>query len=178
MPWWPYYIRNDFVPFIDIFADCLRRHVLPSFENVSREADDVANVAFDRFLSHASEDADPGDFVDSAFSEGLEYYQTMTELAQGMRNLLYHLFEQQFLRFHRSELLDYQEENNPRFFSVEQAKARLVAHGIQIDLFRSWAKVDELKTLANAVKHADGRSCEELKRGSNSANRPTRRFRT
>ncbi len=166
--WAYYYIRKDFIPLIDAFADCLKKRVLPSFENLSSEADEVENEAWNQLSSFAPEDSDPSDFVESAFNAGLEFYQTMTELAQGMRNLfavgLYHLFEQQFLRFHRGELLDFGEQDDPNLFKTSEAVKRLAGHGIHIDEFGSWAKVKELKTLANAVKHADGGACDELKR--------------
>lgn len=103
--YWSYYIRREFIPLIDAFSDCLKKRVLPSFENLSREADQMANEAWDRLGGHATEDTDPADLADSAFEKGLEFYQTMTEMTQGIRNLfavgLYHLFEQQFLFFHR-----------------------------------------------------------------------------
>lgn len=38
------------------------------------------------------------------------------------------------------------------------------ALGIYIEKFRSWPKIKELKILANAVKHADGNSCTQLKK--------------
>ena len=165
--YWSDHIRRVFIPLIDAFSDCLKKRVLPSFDKLEQEADQVANETWNRLGSHATENTDPADLADSAFQKGLEFYQTMTEMIQGIRNLfavgLYHLFEQQVLYFHRSELLDFGEENDPKLFKTKEAFERLAAHGIAIDQFRSWDKVRELQTLANAIKHADGPSCEALK---------------
>lgn len=48
---------------------------------------------------------------------------------------------------------------------MEEAKNRLRSvYGIQIEAFLSWNKINELKLVANTVKHADGMSCEVLKK--------------
>lgn len=165
---WSHYIRTVFIPLVEAFSNCFKQRVLPSFDNLSQEADQVANKAWDRLGSYATENTDPADLADRAFEKGLDFYQTMTEMAQGIRNLfavgLYHLFEQQVLYFHRSELLGFQEENDPKLFKTKEAFERLATHGIHIDQFRSWRRIWELQTLANAIKHADGVSCEALKK--------------
>ncbi len=165
---WSHYIHTTFIPLVDTFSDCLKERVLPSFENLSQEANEVASDAWGRLGSHDPEGTDPGDFVDTAMEKGLEFYQTMSEMKQGVQNMfslgLYHLFEQGFLFIHRRILLSDEEEKNTKLFNLEEASKRLAEHGIYIDQFHSWKKVFELKTLANAIKHADGRACEALKK--------------
>jgi len=165
---WSDYIRTTFIPLIDTFSDCLKERVLPSFENLSQEASQVTSEAWSRLCSHDPEGTDPGDFADAAMERGVEFYQTMREMAQGVQNMfsmgLYHLFEQGFLFIHRRILLGTKEENNTKLFNLEEASKRLAEHGILIKQFHSWEKVFELKKLANAIKHADGPSCEALKK--------------
>jgi hypothetical protein len=44
------------------------------------------------------------------------------------------------------------------------AKERLIRdYGINVENFISWPKVNELRLVANTVKHADGASCNNLK---------------
>lgn len=165
---WSHHIRTSFIPLVDAFGDCLKKRVLPSFENVSQEANQVEKEAWERLGNYATEDTDPGDLAEAAFQKGLQFYMTMRDMAQGIRNLfaagLYHLFEQQILLFHRSELLNLEERNHRKLFNANELIKRLASHGIDIDQFRSWPKVMELKTLANAIKHADGPACEKLKK--------------
>ena len=55
-------------------------------------------------------------------------------------------------------------DKDPSLIKWRPAKDRLIKYyGIDIEKFSSWAKVNELRLLANAVKHADGDSCTELK---------------
>ena len=39
----------------------------------------------------------------------------------------------------------------------------MLTHEIDVERFKSWPKVEELNRLADAIKHADGWSCERLK---------------
>lgn len=164
---WPHYIREAFTPRIDALADCLKRRILPSFESVGEEAENLQEEEYKQMTSCASEDADPADLAEAAFNRGLDFYTTMMDMAQGIRNMfaagLYHLFEQQLLLLHRRELLDFEEENDANLFSLNQAGKRLASHGICIEEFHSWPKIRELRALANTIKHADGPACGELK---------------
>jgi hypothetical protein len=59
-------------------------------------------------------------------------------------------------------VLDRQEENDRSLFKMSEFQKRMKAVGIEITTFSSWAKVDELRLLANTVKHAEGDSAHEL----------------
>lgn len=163
---WLYF--EEFIQRIDAFAGCLKKRLLPSFDTLMEDTHQLEREEIERLGRHATEETDPAHIAETAFNKALEFYQVMTEMAQGVRNLfaagLYHMFEQQFLFFHRKELLHYDEETNLKLFRIAEAKKRLKALGIYIDKFRSWPKIKELRILANAVKHADGDSCEQLKR--------------
>jgi len=115
----------------------------------------------------AGPDADPSSGAESAFREGLAHYMDLEDLQQGFINFsaayCYHLFEQQLFYFHKKELLTPQEENDQRLYKHEEVRRRLEEHGIAIQGFKSWLKVDELRLVANVVKHAEGLSSEELK---------------
>jgi hypothetical protein len=86
---------------------------------------------------------------------------------QGVINLfaagLFHLLEQQLLLFHRQELLSIGEKNNMNLLNFVEAKNRLLTHGINIENFESWLRIDELRLVANTVKYADGSSAQKLK---------------
>jgi hypothetical protein len=163
---WSNSIRQKFIPSIENFSDFVKNRILPSFASINEEVDNLAEATLNSYeqavmVAYTEELA-------GALDEVEEFHETMTGMAQGMRNLfgigLYHLFEQQFLRFHRSELLESNEVDNTSLFETDVGFKRLKHHEIHVDRFRSWEKVKELKTLANALKHADGPACEQLKK--------------
>ncbi len=75
---------------------------------------------------------------------------------------VYHLFEQQILEFHRREVLDFRKQHNNKLFNQNSFKQALSSKGIDITSFLSWATINELRLLANVVKHAEGSSSDEL----------------
>ena len=47
---------------------------------------------------------------------------------------------------------------------IEETRKRLLEdYGIDVATFSSWGKIEELRLVANCVKHADGPSCAQLK---------------
>ena len=165
---WANYIKTVFLPGIEFFSRCMLEKVIPSFDNVEDEADEIEREAFENPGGLADpEFYDPADHAEGAFEKGLEYYEWMIGTLQGIINLftagLYHLFEQQFLFIYRRELLQRHEENDPNFLKFGIAKQRFSDQGIRIEDFGSWPKVNELRLLANTVQHADGVSATDLK---------------
>jgi hypothetical protein len=75
---------------------------------------------------------------------------------------LHHAFEQQIMLFHRREVLRPHEENNASLMTVSLFCARLSEYRIDVKAFKSWPKIDELRHVANVVKHAEGRSAKAL----------------
>lgn len=165
---WAHQIKVNFIPGIDFFARCMEEKIVPAFDSIDKEADEVERKAFESPSVYIDpEYYDPADAAENAFEKGLEYYEWMTGMLQGVINLfvagLYHLFEQQLLLFHRQELLRLDEKNNINLLHLKEAKGRLSTHGIIVEKFYSWSKINELRIVANTVKHADGSSAEELK---------------
>ncbi len=165
--YWAYQIKVDFIPGIDFFSRCLEEKIVPAFDSIENEADAVEREAFENQSDYIDpENYDPADAAENAFERGLEYYQWMKGTLQGVINLftagLYHLLEQQLLLFYRQELLSIDEKNNMSLLEFNKAKSRLLTHGINIENFESWLKIDELRLVANTVKHADGSSAQNL----------------
>ena len=91
----------------------------------------------------------------------------LNDLRQGLLNFsaafYFHLFEQQLFWFHRKELLQPDEESNHHLYKLREVKARLRTHSIDVESFRSWRKIDELRLVANVVKHGEGDSAQGLR---------------
>jgi hypothetical protein len=111
--------------------------------------------------SVSPEDYDPGDFVESAFDEGFEFYELMHDTRQGLVNrlaaALYHLFEQQLCEFYRLIAWD-----KKAVLSGNDAEEKLRTLGVDVAKFPEWASLNELRLLTNCVKHAEGSSCKQL----------------
>ena len=75
---------------------------------------------------------------------------------------LWHLLEQQLLMFHIREVLDANERISTNFRNIEKLKSRLKDNGCDIEQLSSWAKLRELKLVANALKHGPGPSLTKL----------------
>ncbi len=104
----------------------------------------------------------------------LEEYTPWAEVKQGLLNIypagLYHLLEQQALRFFRSGLNNgaiqsglgtAKRQRDPCLGDLEDALRE--AHQIDLKKFKCWPKIYELRLLCNCVKHAEGPSCRELR---------------
>jgi hypothetical protein len=134
---------NDYIEAIDYFARSLEKKVLPAFNDIQEEAERIQTETEKRFnVVVDPETADPADIAESAYHAGVDFYILVDGIVQGMINMftagLYHLFEQQLLKFHRKELLMPQEENDPRLFNLDEVQKRLLTeYKIDISKFNS-----------------------------------------
>lgn len=91
----------------------------------------------------------------------------LTGIRQGLINMfasgLYHTFEQQLMLFHRKQILPPTLENDKSQFKMAKIKESLRLHGINVEVLPCWHKIDEMRLVANTVKHAEGDSSEELR---------------
>ena len=131
---------------LDALAVDGRARVMAGFSNIADEAEEYANRTFESYMQSVGE-ADPGDFAEEARDQAVEYYGLLEELRQSMLNLLavgvYHLYEQH--------------QNKLKHLLMERGDT-LPA----LDKLQGWTKVDELRLLANTVKHAEGSSAKKL----------------
>ncbi|RLE45334.1 hypothetical protein DRJ25_05825 [Candidatus Woesearchaeota archaeon] len=123
---------------------------------------------WDRLCSSCySPDIDPADLAERAQDAGIEYYMMLSGVKQTLLNItattLYHLFEQQIIFLLRREILNTSEENNVQLMRVSVFKNKLREKGINIESFKSWKKIEELRLVSNSIKHAEGPSAVELR---------------
>jgi hypothetical protein len=134
-------------PQLDAFGVDGVARLLGAFATIEDEANAVADKAFEQY-GHLAGDRDMGDFAEAAQDQGIQHYQTLALLKQGVTNLLaaglYHLFEQ-----HYERLKSVAGELNQSIPARESLAA--------------WPKLDELRLLANTVKHAEGGSAQLLR---------------
>ena len=167
---WSHYFETIFAKQIATLCDSIVNRVLPTFANIEEEAKKFAEQEYERLgsLPALGDYVDMGDIAESARDAGIDYYQLMSGVRQGLINIatagLYHLFEQQLLFFHRRQVLHPSEENDIRWLKIKELKTRLAGGGVDIVKLPSWPKTDELRLVANTVKHGEGESAEQLRK--------------
>jgi len=166
---WEQFIRNQFIHQATMFVENLETRILPTFNNIENEAKKVEEQEWDRLCSScASPDIDPADLAEKAHDAGLNYYTMVSGVKQTLLNVsatsLYHLFEQQLLFFLRREILHPSEEHNIDLIKISVFKERCLQHNIDVEKFSSWQTIDEMRLVANTVKHAEGKSSIDLRK--------------
>lgn len=165
-----HYFGSVVIPTFRYLRAALLEKVLPGFEKVAEEAESVADEEFRKLGQLPAWDGnDMGDLAEQAHEAGLAYYEGMTAAKQAILNVLaaalYHLHEQQLLQFYRRELLGHShgQATDPQLLKIGKVVQSLREHGIDcVNGFPSWAVVDELRLVANTVKHGYGDSSEAL----------------
>ncbi len=178
---WSHYFLSVFAKQVKHFHEVLTQRVLPQFETASEEADEVADMEFERLGNIRSSDGDPAldeaQAAEASFEAGLAHYEMLVGVRQTFLNLavaaLYHMFEQQLLFFHRRQVLSPQEEyaldhdptlNGPTLNDLRELDRRLASAGVRRDELACWKAIEELKLAANAIKHGEGSSARRLHR--------------
>jgi len=163
---WAGYLHRVCIPQVRILRETVFDRALPAFDRIEEEADRVEQATWDRRGDSAGPDADPGDLAEAAIDAGVDHYLMRIDAQQSLRNLfavaLHHLLEQQLLFVLRRELLPKEEENNPAHFTRPRVIEEFAAQGIDLKTFPEWSCLEELRLLANTVKHADGSAAKQL----------------
>lgn len=166
---WSDYFCNVVSKQINDFYTFFSERVLLSFSNAEAEAEAAVEKERQRLINlPADEFADMGSLAERAETLGISIFSALESMRQSMVNLaavaLYHIFEQQIFFFHRKQFLRDSEQNDPKLLNIEEFKQRVSAVGVDYETFPAWEKVDELRLVANAVKHAEGKSASVLRR--------------
>jgi hypothetical protein len=165
--WGARYIRRVFIKEIDTYSRVLSERFLPTVndEEISKLADRAADEEWRRLGSlPGSEDYDESAAAEAASDVGLEEYQYLQSIRQGVLNTfgagLYHLFEQQLCNLYRGIV----GKTDLQLDTYEAAKLFDTDFGIDSTAFPMWNEIDGVRLLANCVKHGEGKSCQELRK--------------
>lgn len=150
------------------FCDAVETRFLPTFDSLESEAEQASKAEWERMGQVVDpEYADESQLAEQAHEAGVAYYMSLDSVRQTLINLavtaLYHLFEQQLLFFHRREVLSPDEEDDKKLLNIGEYTTRLSAAGIQVEALSTWPKVEELRFVANAIKHAEGASADKVR---------------
>lgn len=166
---WSHYFERVFVPQIDKFYETIVNRLIPAFQDIDKEAEEIAQAEYKRLgaLPYIEGGDDLSVAAEKAFEMGLTHYEALHSVRQAIINLsaaaLFHLYEQQVLVFHRRQVLHPSEENDPGKIQYSVFVTRLCDAGVDIKAMSDWGKLDELRLIANSVKHAEGPSAVRLR---------------
>ena len=152
---------RDFRKEIAVLQEVAVQRILPIWALTDQESETNAEVVGARLNvggDHESESDEEPEFA---------HYVAMENAHQGLLNLLavalHHLVEQQQITVLRQELFLRDETVNYQMLSVTEFVKRLAAADIKVAESASWLEIEELRNVANAVKHAEGPSAEWLR---------------
>ena len=160
----------------DYYIDVYFEKVIGVFDNIERESDEAANRHFEELGEYFSpEETDMDFFVDSAFNKGLEHFETVSLVQYNVKlmwfSTMYQFWEQQ-VRFYLYReggysLLGNSKDGKEVSFksfctSIKLIKEEFLKFGHDIKEMNCWNDIDELRLLANVIKHGDGGAATQL----------------
>lgn len=164
--YWIHRSKAVFRTEIAVLCKIIDERLLPTFVSIEKEADAVSDEAWKRYNTDAGPDSDPATAAEAAHDLGVSHYIAMVDAKQGLLNLfavaLHHLVEQQQITVLRQELILCGELVDSSLNVAEFVK-RLAYSDIKIESFDSWLEIEELRNVANAAKHAEGKSAKWLR---------------
>jgi hypothetical protein len=161
----PEYLTDYLIPQLRQFDRIFSERVFPQFADPQQQANRVARERWEECMALPAngESVDPGDFVDEANDAGLAFYETMVTMQRTVLNLftagIYHLLEQQAGVLIRDFTI-----SNRTNYHLADLRAWLVQH-VSIDPRNAAIHNDleQLRHVANVVKHAEGTSAAQLR---------------
>ena len=162
---WAQHFRTAYVGGIEAYRTGALERILPAFRGIGEEADAAADAEFERLgaMPAAPDDqVDMADLAERADRHGQKFYEMMRRVRQGWLNLvavgLHHLVEQQQSLFFQNALATAGNEE----FRPGALNERLAEHGVDAENLGGAARVWELRTAANAIKHGPGPAARRL----------------
>lgn len=164
-------IEEQFVPQLRVLNEAIRTRLLPAFSGIDKEAEEVSRHSWEEWSQGASYDDDPASAAENAEMKGLAHYEATTSVRRAMMNAqlveAHHLFEQQMATLLRFEIRHPAHENDPLpnggalagLFSATVEKMG----AIDVSGLRGWSTAHVVRLTANTIKHADGKSADELR---------------
>lgn len=151
---------------LSTFYDLITNRLLPSFSSL----EDEAKIIEKNSLADSSMDSNPdtandiGCALEDAYFEGLNHYLVQNQMKQSLLNVstlwLYHLFEQQLNNISSITIINF---DHTKKDSVKRIKDCLREKGLEGN--SNWKIIhEELRCVANVLKHANGKSKDELEK--------------
>lgn len=148
------------------FREYVFSNVLPAFGQVEVRAQQIANDYYNRLtaMGGLEDEIDMADLAEAADEHAYDWFGMMISLRQSMLNLLaaglFHLVEQQLARLSNDVIFERTLQDTNIFAVKKWYQDEL---SVNFEVLGSWVIVNELRLVANAVKHGEGKSADELR---------------
>ncbi len=163
-------LANTLTPTVRAYGDCVRDYFLPAFDNLNAKADEIAAKAYDELMGQpaTSDMEDPADAAEAAQGRGQEFYDTMYAMRQSTLNMftaaLFHLVEQQLAALGVDETFRAMGLRVPEVKLDQTAEWYREHLRLDLSALADWSKINnELRMIANAVKHGEGSAARKLR---------------
>jgi hypothetical protein len=175
------FIRSSIIPEVGLYAKCVRERFLPTFDSLEAEAENWRETRFEELGEDPNIDRErylPEDLWDNADEASFDWYMELDKIRQGFTNIftvgLYHIFEQHLKSFYVDSWLS--DILRPSWLGEPADKIRikidkvkpvinsLKDNGIDITSWPCWTHLEELRLVANTIKHGRGDSSDELEK--------------
>jgi hypothetical protein len=154
---------NRSIKELSLYSQVFQERIVPAFNTLDEEAKEIQQEAYAQSAASAGPDADAGCAAEDAYHEGVDFFLATDAVRQGVFNLtvagLYHLFEQQI-----GSLLLQLHGPPPNRNDVGDRLSKFLKYlTIDIKQLKGWSDVEELRLVANSVKHGHGSSSRQLR---------------
>ncbi|PZE20063.1 hypothetical protein [Paenibacillus xerothermodurans] len=162
---------------IEIYVSTYYDKISAVYANIEEEANEKAENRYAELGSYFNpEYDDPSDFAELAWEAGIEHLQMMALMRYNTKlmtiSTLYQFWEQQIRKFLYEELTRHPNINPLKgqlfkdfcargFGDIRQVFEKC---GVDIKGFDAYAKLNELRLLANLIKHGPGDSEDQLRK--------------
>jgi len=150
------------------FREYIFGEVLPAFGNLDQKANKVADEYYAQVGAQIASEydyVDMADVADDAQDRAIDFYEMAVSIRQTMLNLLavglFHLAEQQLAHSCRDGAFTVEPPQNTQWAKVVAWYSQHFM--LDLESLPSWTVMDELRLVANAVKHAEGAATKHLR---------------
>ena len=161
-------VNNLVIPYLKAYAQCVLEDIVPAFSNLSKRSDAIADAEFKRLGELPAGENFDGDMsvaAETAQDKGQAYYNTMVAIRQSSLNLfaagLFHLLEQQLTDLCRDGALNMPPPDDTKLSKI--ADWYRCNFNLDLSKLSAWPKIEQLRLLANSVKHGEGDSATQLR---------------
>jgi hypothetical protein len=162
-----YRIRRMVLPFVRVYGQWVEERIIPASKQLQKMAENVEQETYDDLMSQPVGDDYSGDGSDeseAAHDIGLSFYEDISKMYQATLNLfsagLFHIVEQQLADLTRDGAIEKEVSDTNLDIVIDWYIKN--CH-IDLMLFPSWSIIDELRLVANTIKHAEGPAAEKLR---------------
>lgn len=173
-------LRKRFQKPYDYYMDVYIKKVAVVFNNLEEEANEVAQSYYEDLGQYFDPDRhDYEDYADLAFEKGLEYYEAVSLVRYNNKlmwiSTIYQFWEQQVRKFLYDEISQsgytlFDEKGKEIDFrrycanGVREIKEEFISFGQNLEELECWSTIEELRLLANVIKHGEGGAATKLEK--------------